>query len=525
MPFVCLFVPDFPVQASLRLDARLRGRAIAVWEGTPPMSKIISFNPAARKAGIELGMTKLCAESCGNVHLSQRSVHREGSAHAALLDCAQAYSPRVEDTTRIPRAQSTECRFHDTVVLDITGCDKLFGQPDMLAPRLRDRASELGLFVHVAVAGNPETAILAAKGFPGVTVIPPGHEAQRLAELPVALLDPGVELLTTLTRWGIHTLGQLAALPDVALVERLGQAGRRLQLLARGSHPRQLVPMETARNFEEFCELEYPVDLLDPLLFLLNPMLEQLCTRLSLHALATNELKLIFTLEQASSVLSNSGHERTGLHHRTLKVPVPICDSKVLLKLLQLDLQAHPPAAPVIAIKLTAEPSRPRVTQSGLFQPLTPEPERLEVTLARLRNLVGEGRVGSPVLMDTNRPHAFRVTQFLPPEASPQIRKEVHTFAQGLRTAFRVHRPPVGVQIELHQGMPRRLSSPKVRGQVIALAGPWRTTGDWWLEAAWAHEEWDVLLQSPTKGETHAVLYRIFRDLLSGQWYVEGSYD
>src|SRR5205814_7342929 len=102
-------------------------------------------------------------------------------------------------------------------------------------------------------------------------------------------------------------------------------------------------------------------------------------------------------------------------HERVLKLPVPMRNAKTFLKLLQLDLQQHPPGAPVKRVTLVAEPVRPKITQGGLFAAAAPEPERLELTLARLRSLVADAtgtRVGSPQLLGTHRPDAFRLAHF-----------------------------------------------------------------------------------------------------------------
>src|SRR5208283_1433425 len=80
---------------------------------------------------------------------------------------------------------------------------------------------------------------------------------------------------------------------------------------------------------------------------------------------------------------------------RTLRLPLPMLDAKLFLKLLQLDLNAHPPGAPIVRIHLAAEAARPRSAQGGLFLPPSPEPEKLELTLARIAGLVGEACVGA----------------------------------------------------------------------------------------------------------------------------------
>ncbi|HSB75796.1 MAG TPA: DNA polymerase Y family protein [Terriglobales bacterium] len=570
MPFACIFVPDFPVEAVVRAEPKLREQAVAVLAGKPPLVRVVAANEKAREHEIEPGMTQLQAQACAGVVLRPRSQLEEAAAHAALLDGAQSFSPRVEDTAA------------DTVILDLAGLERLFGPPPQLARDLARRISDLGLEAHVAVARNPDAALHAARGFPGVTLIPDGKEAERLGDLPVDVLladfmsqesgggrqrKPGErqdgeqekdrraqEILETLDRWGVRNFRTLAALPEIALSERLGQDGLRLQCLARGATERALVISEPALDFEEAVELEYPVALLEPLAFLLNRLLEQLCARLSARALATNELRLRMELDTScreetldspqrhrdteeiaglkiddwrkpecgsGSIRQSSTIHRQSFYARALHLPLPMLNAKTFLKLLQLELQAHPPGAPVNKVWLAAEPVRPRAAQSGLFLPLFPEPEKLELTLARLAGVVGEGRAGSPEILDTHRPASFRLRHFAP--AAPRHDHRPPELSAP-RTALRLFRPPLRASVLMHAGAPVRITSaiqPEVRGEIVWAAGPWHASGEWWQESAWAREEWDIILQN----ETGAALYRLYREPASGQWFVDGSYD
>ena len=295
MPFACIFVPDFPVESLLRAEPELRSHAVVVLEGKAPLQKIFAVNEKARRNGILPGMTKLQIEACPDLVLRSRSSLQEAAAHAALLDCAQSFSPRVEDTS---------C---DTVLLDLAGLEPLFGPLPKIARDLARRACDLGLESHVAVASNPDAAVLVAYGFSGVIVIPEGKESEQLGNLPLEVLftgDSNLQILEVLERWGIRNLRALAALPDIALSERLGQEGIRLQQLACGGISRNLVPIEPPLIFEEAIELEYPLVLLEPLAFLLSRLLEQLCARLGARALATQELRLNLTLEQTTEECS-----------------------------------------------------------------------------------------------------------------------------------------------------------------------------------------------------------------------------
>jgi protein ImuB len=539
MPFACIYVPNFPVAAVLRAEPELRTRAIAILEGKPPLETILAVNDQARRMGIAPGLTKPQAELCSELVLRPHSPLQLATAHTALLDCAQSFSPCVEDAT---------C---DTALLDLAGMESLLGPLPAIARALRDRAAALGLEANVTVASNPDTALLAARGLCGagscgagtpfdklragfaraaVTVIPPGKEAEQLGCLPVEVLfadqieedekQSAARILETLDRWGIRTLSALAALPEVALSERLGQQGLRLQQLARGAASRTLVPVEAPLVFEEAVELEYPVVLLEPLAFLLNRLLDQLCARLAARSLAAQELRL--TLELETCPHSNR-HSTTSnpQFRRTLRLPLPMLDPKLFLKLLQLDLNAHPPGAPIVKIHLAAEPARPRPGQAGLFLPPSPEPEKLELTLARIAAMVGENQVGALEMLDTHHPQGFRLRRFT--AAHPTMEKEeIKEEEQPTITALRRFRPPLRATVTLDEGQPAQVTCAKnLQGSVLWKGGPWRSSGDWWEREAWSRDEWDVAVQNATS----IALYRLVHDLLGGGWFVEGTYD
>lgn len=520
MSFACLFVPDFPVQALVRVEPELRSKPVAVMEGAAPLTKISCVNAKARELGVEAGMNKVQGEAFSGIEWRWRSASQEKTSHAALLDCAWTISPRVEEI-----CDEANQALPDTAVLDIAGCEKLFGSPAKIAADLKRVATEAGFDANVAIAGNRAAAVCAARGFSGITVIADGEEAARIGTLPLASLRFPAEIAETLKLWGIYTCAQFAALPEVAVVERFGQEGRRLQLLARGADPRPLLPKENPSEFEECMELDYPIDLLEPLLFILNRLVEQLCARLRMHVLAAGEIKVTLTLEG-----QEPRKKEPAVHIRTLRLPMPATESKFLLKLLQLDLQRHPPDSPVVAVNVTATPARGRKRQLGLFLPLSPEPERLEVTLAQLENVLGEGRVGAPVLVDTHRPHAFEQKHFVLREMSLKER----TSSQDVRAALRIYRPPLPANVRLQEEKPMQIVCDGISRRILAYAGPWRTKGDWWSETAWARDEWDVLMhslrpkfQSNSEGKEReeTALYRIYRDLGSKQWFVEGIYD
>jgi protein ImuB len=582
MPFACIFVPDFPVEALLRAEPALRPQAVAVLEGKPPLQKIFSVNEKARHMGIDPGMTKIQAEPCTQLVLRPRSPLQEAAAHAALLDCAQSFSPRIEDTAP------------DTVLLDLSGLESLFGSLPKIARAIARRTSGLGLEAHVATASNPDTALFAARGFASVTLVPEGKEAEHLGNLPLAVLFPelnsptppeeAVHFLETFDLWGVRNLRALCALPEIALSERLGQPGVRLQQLARGAIARTLVPVDAPLVFEEAMELDHPLVLLEPLAFLLAHLLDQLCARLAARALAAQELRLQLELDSgfhfledvpaekasrqaskpvpapayaetdalvrpgraparqqnASRALESPLPKNSSTFIRSLQLPIPMLDPKVFLKLLQLDLKAHPPGAPILKVLLSATPAQARTIQGGLFLPPRPEPEKLELTLARIAGMVGEDKVGSLHVLDSHRPDAFGMQRFVPAEPGGQKEKPDDVSSNAPVTALRMFRPPLRATVTLRDGKPTHVVFAKRKeppGEILWMAGPWRFSGDWWEQDGWARDEWDIAIQSSVAGRqppaiaghlpaiSSLALYRLVHDLLNGHWFVEGTYD
>ncbi|HEY7338246.1 MAG TPA: hypothetical protein VH639_25390 [Bryobacteraceae bacterium] len=416
-----------------------------------------------------------------------------------LIECAAHFSPLIEETSA------------DTVVFDIRGLRLIFGAPEHIAAEIQAR---IGLPANIAIASNPDAAVHAARGVEGITVIPEGKEATALAPLPLFLLGGSPEFAEALHVWGIRTFGEFAALPPSGVAARLGEEGARMQRLARGEGRRLLRLRGEPLSFQKTLEPETPVDLLEPLLFLVSNMLQEVCGRLRSHSLSANEVHLLLKLE------------RTPDHAVVLRLPVPMLDAKVFLKLLQLELSQTPPRAAVDKIRLELKPVESRATQHGLFLPASPEPEKLEITLARIRGLVGAANVGAPEPLDTHRPDSFRMRagQALacpaqaPPAGQAARDGSANRKACPTKLALRRFRPPCPAQVWCaSDGRPVKISSTKATGRILTCGGPWRTSGDWWTGDPWDRMEWDI--------ETAGALLRIHQDCKSLLWLIEGSYD
>ena len=594
MAFASIYVPNFILQAVLRAEpepaekkphakADQPGRMFALIEGEPPLCKVVAMSERAARAGIELGMAKANAEQFAGVEIRERSRAQEKSAHAALLDIGWSISPRIEETAQ------------DAIAIDVAGLGHLFSSEEEIGAQLVERARQCGLAANAALAANVETALIAARGFAGVTVIPRGEEAKYLSALPVDVLLPAVfnsagfsadeisqalQMSETLQRWGVRTCGAFAELPVLGLSERLGQEGVRLHGLARGVNDRSLAIAEAADFFEEEMELDDAVEELEPLSFLLGRLLGQLCARLSARALAAGAIRVRFELQPAFENAFRPSQELfrekkpPGVYERTLQLPVPGRDAKMLLKLLRLRLQADAPKAPIQKLSVAAEAARPRAMQSGLFMPSFPDPEKLEVTIARIANVVGEGNVGAPALVDTHRPGEFRLERFwvvdaaemkrggkrkeknaaqVPERCDEQEKRSVQRHFGEVEGAsvegtpapvpaaasFRMFRPSMPARVDLREGRPCVVIFQGERGEVVAASGPWRTSGEWWREDQWQQDEWDLEIKFATSVIVSVSaaagvrsrecpgdgIYRVYYDALRRGWFVRGIYD
>jgi protein ImuB len=507
--YVCAWAAEFPAQALLRLRADWQTEPVVVLDGRAPREWVCSLNRLAERKGAAAGMTRLEAESVQGLRLLKRSAASETTARAVMLECAAKFSPRIQEATLETNAAGADGRTACAFVLDIAGTERLFGPPAQLAERLREELAAAGFRVAIAVSANFDTARMKAASMRGIAVIAEGAEAEALAKLPITALNLDEEYAATFALWGINTLGELAALPEAELVARIGpKAAQRWRALARGEAEHTFEPIETVFALEEFCEFETPVEQIDSLLFVGARMIDCLTTRAAGRALALR------------SMTAEMGLEGGGTHGCAIRPAVPTIDRKFLLKLLQLEIGAHPPQAAVLRLALRAEAGAQSKVQLGLFAPQTPEPSRLDITLARLRAMVGEERVGSPVLEDTHRADGFRMESF---ETSGGSEAKMESTP---RMALRRVRPARLLRVTMCAARPAVFRDKENSYEIAAAYGPWRTSGCWWAlksrDGAWDCEEWDVLA-AMNGGRSVACL--LTRDRTRNAWHLEAFYD
>ncbi len=422
-----------------------------------------------------------------------------------LLEVALAHSPRVEEGGP------------GLVYLDVRGLRGLFGDEAEIGRRLARSAADRGLPVQVGIASSRISARIAARRGSSVTVVRPGEEAEYLASAPVSLLDLTDEMAARLDRWGIRTLGDLADLPTPALFERLGSEGLRLQRLARGEDPRPLRPWEPPSIFEESVEPGWAVETLGRLGDLLAGLVEQICEKLERRGLSADQFEWACRLA-----------DRT-VHEGSVAPAVPMNEPSAVAALLKASLESRPPRGAVDAVTLRARPVRVAPAQESLTDRFRPSPRVLAATLARLAALVGARQVGVPVLLDSHRPDAVELA---PPHSRPdplpgkeRASRSLSPLGRGpgegcgvarAALALRRLRPPLPARVTLTAGRPVHLRSDRLTARIVASVGPWRSSGEWWTERSWTHDEWDVELGD-------GPLCRLAHD--GSTWWLEGIYD
>jgi protein ImuB len=512
----CLLVKDLPLAATVRANPELRQTSFALSIGKGPRAPLGFVSAAARSAGVVPGMTVAQARAVApDLTVLARNPALEQAAADALLDVAESFSPVVEDGSP------------GRVYLDLAGLSGLYGEEDEMAAELVRRVRQVGMEAEIGIAANKDIAYLAAR-CGGSRVIDAGREREFLHWVPLELLglEPEVEL--QLERLGIRRLGDLTRLDARELGSRMGAGAVEIIRLVSGQTGGPLIARRPGEVFVEKTELEYAIELLEPLGFILRGMLERLTARLKLRGLTAGDLTL--SLEMV-------GHRRD---ERRVSVAAATNEVRSLLTLLLLDLEKSPPPEGVEAIALSVQARVPRPAQSDMFLPPAPTPERLQTTLARLAALCGPDHVGTLLPANSHRPDATCRVDFAPPPANTSSSPPERNGHAVNRIVLRAIRPAQEVEVMSSRGTPEFVRGRQISARVVSIAGPWRRQGEWWKTALDAEHgaangaAADVSQCSLSDGFAHDYyemalddggVYRVFRDLRTDRWFVDGIYD
>ena len=494
--FATFQLPAFHLQCALRDDPD--GDApipTAILEPSANASernkaRIIQLSPEAIQQGVELHMTATQGLArCAELLLLDRDLQAENEAQGELLTCAGNFTSDFESTAP------------GTATLDLAG--NLL-EPESLANQAISWLAAAHLISSIGIANNPDLAHLAAGTTPGGSyqLIPddPKKIQKFLGPLPVQTITTSADLSHTLQLWGIHSLGELAALQRSEITSRLGPGAATLYDRATGKQRRLLKLHRPPSSFTTTTHLEHDIASVDPLLFYIRRMLETIAARLAATYLVAAELTLHLTFANKTT------------HVRHFRIPEPSRDVDLLLGLLHTHLENFTTKSPVNALTIEAQPARPGRHQFDLFVSGLRDPNRFAETLARLEALLGEGRLGTPEPIATHRPDAFTLHPFVEHTHTsdpPTVKKRI-----GL--PLRRFRPPIQAQVTLNKHRPTAIQSEKISGQITHNYGPYLVSSDWWEQRIrWQRQEWDIQLRD---GTTY---------LLTNQkedWHLEGTY-
>jgi protein ImuB len=449
------------------------------------------------------------------------------------MPIAQDFSPRIQ--RHGPSA----------VVLDVSGLGRLLGNPEAIGAELHRASRERSHAVQVSIAPTQASALLlacaAARGRhptalenargesrggtpPGPIVVSAASGA--LTSVPLAVLREvageaygGADgrhdrAFDVLRLWGLTTIGEFAALPAADLSERMGQAGLALQAIARGIDPAPLVPDPGVPRFVQSIELEWPIEQLEALAFVLPRLLDPLALALERADKGAAAIRVDLRLADRTT------------HARVLQLPAAMRDPRVLRTLVLLDLESHPPGAGIDIVAIEIDPAPARIVQYSLLERARPSAETVATLTARLHALVGESHCGTPVLLDTHRPDGVELRRFTG-EKTGTLNGFSGNEAENVErpSVLRRYRPPVAIRVAVERGRPAAVAIDRrgmPGGRVARAAGPWRTSGAWWDGGAhWDRDEWDVEVAEGAEG----AVCRLFRDRVTEQWFMEGVID
>lgn len=484
MNYAVLIAPNFALQAVRRSDPALAGRPVALVRGEGRKACLAEVSAEAH--GIEPGLAvTLAMARCPTLVIRAREPKAEADAARLLVAAAFTLSPRVETTTdgcctvdlRGADARATETRMH-AVIAELAEC---------------------GLCTHVGAGATPLLASLAARKAEPVLIVRETREF--LSGLPLDFAEPTTTQRTVLRGWGVTTLGQLTALAKAEVGRRLGTDGVRLWERAAGEATRVLRLVEPERTFTTEWTYEPPVEAMEPLLFRLRRFADCLALELRGAGFVAEKLALTLLLEDESD------------YRREFRLPEPGANVDGWMRILHGHLENLRTAARVTAVRLIAVPARPSEKQDGLFDTGLRDPVVFWENLARLGALVGDDRVGTPVVPDTWRPDAIALEK--PAEAVPIPETDPVHPPTGL--TLRRFRPAWRARVSLHEHRPTEIDSSEIRGAVYSARGPFRGSGEWWRpHDAWTVELWHVEL-------TGGAIYQLAR--IGNDWCIEGVLD
>ena len=452
-----------------------------------------------------------------------------------LLSVAQQFSHHVE-------------LLEDGILFDVSGLQNLIGPPDKISQKIRAELKKNSVFGSIAVADTIDTAMLLARGSenqlassnPRSKIQNP--ESESFAQLPLENLLIDEDTKRVFNDLGIKSIRDLQQVPEDELIRRYGQQFKNVIDVIQQKGGRLLTPNVKENKIDWDYNLDFPVDDFEQLIFILNHGLDRLLGQTSHHGHSTEQLDLCFKLQDKTE------------RNYEIKTSFPTLEKTFWLKLINLRVSLDPPESEIVAIRVTLHFTPPRPAQSGLYAVSRPDPERLLLTVNKLKKLVGEENVGVPVLLDQRVEKAFKLDADAMPEGKernaecgtrnaefrtpaldnngpssdspedvlansafrvPHSAFNRSAFEKGPTIAFSYFNPPIPADVLIREKRLVFLRTQYFSGHVTKYSGVWKANSKWW-DKSWKAQEWDVEI------ENHGV-YRLSR--VNNDWFLVGEYD
>ncbi len=451
---------------------------------------------------------------------------------AVLLSVAQQFSYSIE-------------MLEDGILFDVSGLQNLIGDATKISQHILAQLKKNSISGSVAVAETIDAAMLLAReglqdenisSNPQSTIQNP----KLFSQLPLThLLDD--DTLNVFNDLGIKSIRDLTQIPTDELITRYGQQFKHIIDVIEQKGGRLLTPNAKENKVSWDHQLDFPVDDFEQLIFILNHGLDRLLTQTSRYGFSTEQLDIFFRLQNKTT--------RT----YEIKTSFPTLDKTFWLKLINLRISLDPPESEIVAISVTSHFAPPRPAQQGLYAVTRPDPERLLLTVNKLKKLVGEENVGVPILLDQRLEKPFALDADAMPEGKDcglriadcgfpvngdkevdssktfdQSKPAFHIPHSALQTiqnpkskiqnsiiAFSYFNPPVPADVLVRDKKLVFLRTQYFSGHVTKYSGVWKANSKWW-DKSWKAQEWDVEI------ENHGV-YRLCK--VNKDWFLAGEYD
>jgi len=385
----------------------------------------------------------------------------------------------------------------DGILFDVSGLERLVGKPTQISQKILEELQKQNIPGSIAIAETVETAALLARQDNGSSH--KVHSSETFQQLPLTDLPIEQDTLNIFSELGINRVKDLLAIPEDELVSRYGRGFRDVVDVIEQKGRQLLTPNVKDSQVSWGYQLDAPVENFEQLIFLLNHGLERMFGEIARDALSTEHLHIAFKLTNKTK----KAYE--------IKTSFPTLERAFWLKLINLRISLDPPDANIIAVDVVSYFTKPRPAQKGLYAVSRPEPERLLLTVNKLKNLVGEENVGVPVILNQRIAEAFT----LDADAMPEGRERIETHGEKTVIAFSYFHPPVRAEVLVREDRLVFVKTHYFEGHVTEYSGVWKANSKWW-DRSWKTQEWDVEIEN--KG-----IYRLCK--VGKEWFLAGEYD